>query len=253
MNILGFVLIKNEEDIIESTIRHFLAEELDHIYAIDNLSSDNTPTILKKLKEEFPEKITILQDNEFAYYQSKKMNKYIQEYANIGDWIIPFDSDEIWFSRNKQSLKELLYFCAYDVIECPVYDMLPSLGSNINNPILDIKKRKTQSQLFPVVTFKYEKNCWLEIGNHQVIHSGNKTYGDIEVCHYQYRSFDQFCRKLKNGKEVLEATNLNNGIGFHWREGGSFSAEMLWNKWVEYCNQRPYTLDPCLTRITKWT
>jgi hypothetical protein len=169
MSVLGFVLIKNEEDIIESTIRHFIAEELDHIYAIDNLSDDNTPKILQKLKEEFSTKITILQDHEFAYYQSKKMNQYIEKYANIEDWIIPFDSDEIWFSSNKQSLKTLLESCIYDIIECPVYDMLPSLGNDINNPILDIKKRKTQSQLFPVVAFKYEKNCWLEIFKYVII------------------------------------------------------------------------------------
>jgi glycosyltransferase involved in cell wall biosynthesis len=252
MSILGFVLIKNEEDIIETTIRHFLAEELDHIYAIDNLSSDNTPIILNKLAIEFPDKITIIKDNEFAFYQSKKMNKYISIYAKENDWIIPFDSDEIWIASKSQTLKSYLNNTIYEVIECPVWDMIPTLYLSVKNPILDIKKKKITRQIFPVVAFKYNKKAWLADGNHQVKHFGLRNYGDIEVCHFQYRSFEQFCNKLNNGKKVLDATDLDESTGFHWREGGSLSEEVLWQRWVDLCVYTEIVIDPCFTRIEKW-
>ena len=58
--------------------------------------------------------------------------------------------------------------------------------------------------------------------------------------------------ELNNGKKVLDATDLDESTGFHWREGGSLSEEVLWQRWVDLCVYTEIVIDPCFTRIEKW-
>jgi glycosyltransferase involved in cell wall biosynthesis len=238
-------MVKNEEDIIEMTLRHFLAEGLDEVRVYDNLSSDRTFEILMSLDGYFAN-LEIYPDTEVAYYQEQKMNRWIRDAAEDGaEWIVPFDADEIWYSPSGKSLKDTIEELNADVISCPVYDMIPSLDTNTTRPSRDILWRSTVPEIHPVVGFRYNPEVHLLQGNHYVQNAGHKYSGGITVCHFQYRSFEQYKRKLRNGKAVYDATDLDYGIGQHWRDGGVLSDEALEVQWQHYCSQPNVDLNPC--------
>ena len=66
-------MVRDEADIIAYTLRHLLEEEgVDHLIVADNLSTDDTRSIL----EGFPRsQVTILDDLEEGYDQSTKMSR----------------------------------------------------------------------------------------------------------------------------------------------------------------------------------
>lgn len=255
--VVGICMVKNEEDIIEMTIRHFIAEGLDKVIVYNNLSSDSTESILWKLKEQFINVLEVRQDNHFPYDQELKMNQWIfdahKEFK--AEWIIPFDADEIWTHRDSSiSLKQYLTNSPFDVISCPVYDMIPFKTTNTTTPSRDILWRQPVPEVHPVVMFRYQEGARVLQGNHYVHYHNAKTYiaPEIEVCHFQYRSFDQYKKKLRNGKQVYDATNMDHTIGQHWREGGSLSDDELWIRWVMYCDQAGIVLEPCYPKGQIW-
>lgn len=255
MNIVGICMVKNEEDIIEMTLRHFLAEGLDNILVANNLSTDSTPEILERLQREFSDRLHVIEDDEEAYYQESKMNRWIAKVRKDfnADWIVPFDADEIWQSTmGQKSLKSILDVATtYDVVSCPVYDMIPLIDTDTNEPWKDIIWRNPIPELYPVVAFRWHPNVWLHQGNHFVDHPGVRMGGEIEVCHFQYRSLSQYKRKLRNGRQVYAITDLDYGIGQHWRDGGAKSDQELERDWINYCNQPGLIMKPCVPKGLK--
>ena len=90
---LGLLAIyKNEEMVIDEWIKHYIWQQIDHIYLIDNGSTDNTKTILKPYIQKglvsyfyFPEK----------YQQIKHYNKVYDDHCKIEcKWLIVCDIDE---------------------------------------------------------------------------------------------------------------------------------------------------------------
>lgn len=68
MTVFGICMAKNEEDIIGPVVEHMMSE-VDHVIVADNLSQDNTRSILDSLTGN----ITVIDDLEPAYRQSEKM------------------------------------------------------------------------------------------------------------------------------------------------------------------------------------
>lgn len=108
MDITVIGMIKNSADIIESFIRGN-GLFADRFVLIDNGSTDNTLNILRSLTDE-GFNIIIYSDHENAYLQSMKMNTLIRrvlaEYET--DWIMPLDDDEILFSPNGNSVRDII-------------------------------------------------------------------------------------------------------------------------------------------------
>lgn len=84
-------MVRNEQDVIETVIRHLLAEGVDHVLVADNLSTDQTRAILDRLSEILP--VTVIDDPEPAYRQSEKVTALARRAGEQGGtWIIPFDA-----------------------------------------------------------------------------------------------------------------------------------------------------------------
>jgi len=96
---------KNEEMIIRDFIQHYIEQGVEHIYAIDNGSTDNTAAILK----------TYVSTGYVSYYYMPEIGKQEQHYnavfkSNIQDeceWIMVNDFDEYVFGVHKP-LREYL-------------------------------------------------------------------------------------------------------------------------------------------------
>ena len=93
LSVLG--IFKNESDIFEEWIQHYLKEGVDHFYLIDNNSNDNFMHIIKK----YNDKIT--------FYSKPEKNKQLDHYRSVipdikkeSEWLLICDFDEFVFSKS---------------------------------------------------------------------------------------------------------------------------------------------------------
>lgn len=234
------MMVKDEIDIIGYNIDYLQTQDIDHFYIANNLSTDGTEKLLEELSQKYGN-ITIINDKEFAYYQSDKMNLWCNNCFKMGaDIVIPIDADEIWYSKDKsKTLGMLLKTTDGDIFVAKSIDYIPTNNDiDHDNPILSMVYRKKNSDSFPAVAFKKYPGFYLEMGNHDVSnHKGTRVYDLIGIRHYQYRSFEQFAKKVKNGKKVYDDTSFPNFIGSHWRQLGSMSDEEMLSWWENYISQ----------------
>jgi len=238
--IFAVMMVKDEIDIIEHNIDYLETQDIDHIFVANNLSSDGTGEKLIELSGKYGN-ITVYDDNEFAYYQPDKMNEWISRCYELGaDIIIPIDADEIWYSKvDEKTLGQVLKESDGDIFVADSIDFIPTKNdSKDKNPIKSICHRKQNSNSFVAVAFRKYPGAYLEIGNHNVInHKGKRVFDLIGIRHYQYRSFEQFYKKVLNGKRVYDNTTYPDYMGSHWRTLGSKSEEELKEWWDEYIKQ----------------
>ena len=234
------MMVKNEIDIIEHNIEYLQTQDIDHFYVADNLSTDGTKEILLKLAEKY-KNITVIEDNEFSYYQSDKMTTWCNDCFKLGaDIVIPIDADEIWYSKNNEkTLGNLLKQTDGDIFIATSTDYIPTKNDlNFDNPILSMVYKKRYSDSFPAVAFNKYPGFYLEMGNHNVVnHKGSRIYGLLGIRHYQYRSFEQFSNKVRNGKKVYDDTTFPTSIGSHWRKLGNMTDEEMEIWWNDYISQ----------------
>lgn len=212
-------MVKDEADVIEGTLRH-MADEVDHILIADNGSTDGTSEILTRLEHELP--LTVRDDPETGYFQSRKMSALAQEAANNGaTWIVPFDADELWVWRGNR-IRDELAACTADVV---VADLFNHFASAVDPPGDDafrtIVHRQALTGALPKVAFRWREGAVIHQGNHGVTLPGQHTSTvGLEVRHFPYRSAEQFISKARNGAAAYAATDLAPTIGQHWREYG---------------------------------
>lgn len=239
------MMVKDEIDIIGYNIEYLETQDIDHIFVSNNLSTDGTREKLIDLSEKY-NNITVFDDNEFAYYQPDKMNEWISRCYKMGaNIIVPIDADEIWYSKvEKKTLGNVLRESDGDIFVAETIDFIPTENDIIDeNPIRSMCYKKKKSDSFPSVAFRKYLGSYLEIGNHNIInHPGKRVNNLIGIRHYQYRTFDQFYKKVTNGKKVYDDTSYPEYMGSHWRNLGSKSKDDLivwWNNYiqqpVEYC------------------
>lgn len=221
--IWGITMVKNEADIVEQTIRHLLDQGVDHILAADNGSSDGTYELLLELSKTLP--VHVIQDRELAYYQSEKMTWLADRVMEAGaEWIIPFDADEFWYGVSAP-LSEVLRSQKGHTIELTkLYNVFPSIeGPSLRidpTPYWDLK-----------VCFSRWENAVIKMGNHEVIAPGKQKLNEAAIIHYPWRSKEQFTRKLRQGAKALEATDLPEDMGYHWRRNGDITIESATPLW----------------------
>lgn len=92
--IFGISIVRNEDDIIATTIRHHLAAGVDSILVCDNGSTDDTPQMLERLARD--SRVRWLSDAG-QFRQQDVVNALASDARKRGaDWIVPFDADEFW-------------------------------------------------------------------------------------------------------------------------------------------------------------
>lgn len=107
MKIAVIATTKNEEDIIESFVRHN-SEFCDAMFFIDN-STDQTRDILQKLKTE-GYLLEIIEENNSIYYQGSVISAALHHLAadRFFDWFLLLDADEFVAARHRNELEENL-------------------------------------------------------------------------------------------------------------------------------------------------
>lgn len=214
-------MVKDEEDVIETTVRHLFDQGVDGVLVSDNGSTDETRAILERLASQF--NLHIADDAEQAYYQGTKMSLLADWARRAGArWIIPFDADELWFAP-EGTLKTWLGAQTADIVTAPINNTFPSR----QGWVLD-----AQQHLHPKVAFRAHRLAWLAMGNHDVLRPGRRASG-LHILHIPWRSFEQFARKTRAGAAALAASDLPGGAGSHWRDVGALAEDDLRHLWGE--------------------
>jgi glycosyltransferase involved in cell wall biosynthesis len=247
MTVAAVMMVRDEADIIRHTLDHLLAEGIDKIIVADNLSVDDTRHILATYEIDHPDRIVVLEDDEPGYYQDRKMTE-LARYAHKhhgAEWILPCDADERFYSPTG-TLAEFFASCTHDIVTASGWDHIVTDDDDPTeqNPFRRITHRRVGPQKLPKVAFRYDPEAWIDFGNHAVFHHPGVKGAGLKYRHFQYRSFEQMCQKLRQGKEAYDATNLHPTYGAHWREGGALSDDELWRKWRRLCEEPGLVDDP---------
>jgi len=226
----AITMVKDEADIIETVVRHLLAQGIERVLVADNLSSDGTEAILGRLARTEP--VTVLTDRLTQYFQAEKMTHLARQAARAGaGWVLPFDADEIWLAP-EGTLASWLGRCPADVVQATVFNHVPTPHDDESepDPVRRLRWRKRDPNRLHKVAFRAHRRARLAYGNHGVTRRGGRT-GGLQVRHFPYRSEEQFIRKFHQGAQSFVGTGFGPDKGRVWRGLGSLDTEGLRAAW----------------------
>jgi len=218
MAVVAVTMVKNEADVIQTTIRH-MAAHVDHVIVADNGSTDGTRELLDELPCE------VIDDPDPAYYQSRKMSALADYAARAREatWVVPFDADEIWICPGGGRIADRL--AAVDAWIAPawIYDHVVTDADPAGVPPQQaMGHRMIRRTRLHKVAARYEQGMVIEMGNHQATYPQRPVvvpvWDVLEVRHFPIRSPQQYLRKARQGAAALALTDLPESTGQHWRD-----------------------------------
>lgn len=196
------MMVKNEEDIIESSIRH-ACKISDEVYVCDHMSIDKTREILESLKSEgLPVRISTHSSS--RQEQVEVLNQLTnQAIENGADIVIPLDADEFIImtgGKNSEDLRKFLQTLDLDKIYRLVW-----ISCLFVEPDKDLDKYAlARPSLRSVGSSVFDPNPKLIAG----VGALKKYDLDISV-HY--------CVKKSNGEQFQHHETLENVVNWHYR------------------------------------
>ncbi|AHJ67328.1 Glycosyltransferase [Granulibacter bethesdensis] len=222
MNIIGITRVFNEDDIIESFVRHHSIFFNSHIF-IDNGSSDQTVDILIKLKNKGFN--IILFENKSIIFQEMQINTEFYKFANNmnPDWIMYIDADEFIDIRNSKNLFYETLKIQKEDIESVLFELnnyqntFEDDHDEIAVPVRITHRLPCGSNVWKTaVRGQIRSNVVIEAGNHGVIiddrYARDCKSHQVKLAHFNRRSVWQELTKIiighlkaiSTGKEAKE-------------------------------------------------
>ncbi|TQN48779.1 glycosyl transferase family 2 [Humibacillus xanthopallidus] len=226
-SVWAVTMVKDEADIIGTTLLHLLDQDVDGILVADNGSTDDTRAVIEQIASTAP--VYLADDREPAYFQWHKMTRLAHWARRAGaKWVIPFDADELWFAEGDTVAGHLRGSQAM-AVRAAVFNVAPSGGeTGIGDAVGWVMGR--QPAEMSKVAFRPHPLMALSMGNHEIDRPGVETSG-LGIAHLPYRSPAQFARKVRTGAAALE--EVPGASGFHWRDLGSLPNEDLDRVWSD--------------------
>ena len=231
MLLIGVSMVKNESDIIESFIR-YNSHFLDHLFVIDNDSTDATPEILRRLADEWPG-LKWKKDNSPGHQQERVVTMAIRELRAWMkfDFAFPLDADEFILCPDRSKLERELGTIparSLGLIPWKTYVPTPTDDWSVIDPLRRIVNRRDRE---PKQHFKLavpfdvasDTDFYLDAGNHTASIAGGKAVPqknleNISLAHFPLRSTEQMSSKVLLGEWALSAkTGRATGEGWHWK------------------------------------
>ena len=215
MTVWAVGIVRDEADIIESTVTRML-REVDHVLVADNRSVDGTAEILRSL-----DRVTVVvdPDSDFHvdYVQQGRRTTALAALARRrgAGWVVPFDADEVWVARDGHRLGDVLDGLPDDVFLARA-EMLNHVVTDRDPPGPDAPARMVYRRpafhSFPKVACRTGPGLWIVKGNHHATYRGvadvRSVDGLLRIHHFPVRSAEQFVRKISYQVDLpLEGMN----------------------------------------------
>ncbi len=168
MQVVGILLVKDEDLFVERAVRNAIGF-CDRFVAVDNGSNDGTTAILKRLREEFHDKMEIHRAS-----HPRLSHELIQPFAGTRTWIFGVDGDEVYDPEGLLRMRGRLESGEFDSEWC-------LFGNVLNVRSLDHAKGIAEGHLSPPcrsMTKLYNFNAisaW-EGPCHERMHGGKVIY-----------------------------------------------------------------------------
>ncbi len=208
------LLVRNEEELIETNILYHLSQGVDFVIATDNRSEDRTPEILERyvrrgyvhlIHEEG-------RDHSQGHWVTRMARLAATEFG--ADWVINSDADEFWWPK-VGSLKDVFSSIppAYKQLVAHTRNFLPrpdETGFFADRMVVrDLRSRNlTGDPIEAKIAHRALPDIVVAQGNHAVSGDGDLPLLPledlIEVLHFPARSYAQFERKIKEGGQAYE-------------------------------------------------
>jgi glycosyltransferase involved in cell wall biosynthesis len=228
MRLVLTLLVRDELDILPSTLDYHLAQGIDHVIVTDNGSRDGTRERLAEY--EARGRVTVLDEAPSDFSQHRWVTRMARLAATRfgADWVLNGDADELFLWRPgtlRDGLQRIpaavsrLVLRRHDFVACERRCALP--------PPAEMIYRKAASTnaagepLPPKMVHRGAADVVVCQGNHGAssgTFTGDAVEGEIEVFHYPVRTFAQFESKVRNGGSgYARNAELAEPIGFHKR------------------------------------
>lgn len=260
-SVWGVCLARNEEDIIGHTVQHMLRQGLDGIIVVDNMSTDQTRSILNDLAANDP-RVIVGTDHQVGFHQGGKVSYLAHLAWRAGaEWVVPFDADEFWYAKGG-TVASFLAAQPSDAVWCDFRNVYPTLElEQIDLDRDNAVQVECEESSWLRVCFRSRRWVWVGEGNHALRDSDELPTRGLHMLHYSYRSFEQYSRKVDQGVAALEAAGIDDSIATHWRYWASLPEHQRRDLWRRYLTEDGAGADgpiPPKERVTvsdptKWT
>jgi len=216
--LIATLLVKNEEDIIEHSIKHHIEQEnINFIIATDNNSTDNT----RKILESFDEVKIIIDENGSNHDQSKWVTRMAKIAATYDPrWLVHLDADEFWcnlhnlhqYDNNTKLIKVNKFYNHLVLDKVFSFESTKYYYGQENIESVGIARTP------PKIIHRPINDSIVENGNHNLTcnyHLNQVNTENIWVHHFPVRSYKQFERKVRDGATSLLQLGQK-GTGQHW-------------------------------------
>jgi len=229
--IWAIATVRDEADIIGYAIRHLASQEIDGVLIADNNSRDATRDVIRDVAAAIginDMSVVVVADPEVGFHQSRGMTRLANTAHTLygARWIVPFDADEMWFSRGAT------LGAALRAIPKSVHAVATRRWNHWTtaddpaeaNPFVRMAHRERVPMKSKKVAFRFDPGYVVRNGQHSVKLRGQTVPAiinhSIRMRHFPYRSLEHFIRKSVNGLEAVRVANVPRGMAGQWRKYG---------------------------------
>ena len=203
-------VFKNESHILDEWISHYLYHGVDHIYLVNDFSSDNFMEIINK----YNDKVTLLHNDIITKEVGRQQliyNKYFRPLLQTSTWMSILDLDEFLYNPSEINLQNtLLEFQEYSQISIPwVHFASNDHILQPNSVVEGFTMRANYSHNKSYYSYKciFRTNHLIQFGIHSNIVNGqtiNLLYNDTSnipkflINHYNIQSLEFYSQIKKN-------------------------------------------------------
>jgi hypothetical protein len=229
MKLVMTLLVRDEEDIVAAHIDYHLARGVDFIIAMDNLSEDRTPDILRGYERRGC--LRYVHQPEDTYMQHRWVTGMARAAAaELGaDWIINSDADEFWWPDDGD-LKRVLAGVdpSAPAVVVDRTNFVPTRGTapGCFAEAMTVRESRSLNALGAPLPGKVCHRAIPDIdvwqGNHRVLRHGQvlpAVRAPMTILHFPVRSYAQFANKIaKGGAAYGRNAELSPEVGNTWRQ-----------------------------------
>ncbi|MBR9803632.1 glycosyltransferase [bacterium] len=229
MKIHAMMIVKNESDIIEYSLNSSL-NWCDHIYILDNGSTDGTWELVNSLSHQDSRVVPYARF--FGPYDNSLrslMYSSFRKHSANGDWWVRLDADEVYIDNPKEFLHAIPSYCScvwslhyqyylthkeIDIIDTDTHDSTPPKMTASTLP-RHFRVNGSEARFF-----KYRRRLSWPLSAPWPSHMGIVSRRRIRLKHFQYRSPQQIAIRLHDRQSAVKQgyPNFQYCLNVKWKD-----------------------------------